>query len=141
MHKPVALIILPIFALANTAIFVGMDWMQDLSSANSLGIMIGLVMGKPLGVILFCFAFVAIGICRLPADLSWGHLIGAGILGGIGFTISIFITNLAFAGDAANINGSKIATLLASLTSGIIGFLWLRFWSSRHESAEQIVPR
>jgi len=135
LHKPVAFIILPIFALANTAILVGADWMQDLSSANSLGITIGLIAGKPLGVTLLCFAAVASGICRLPADLSWRHIIGAGILGGIGFTISIFITNLAFTGDAENVNASKMAILLASLTSGIIGFLWLRFRSNRSEDA------
>ena len=135
LHKPVAFIILPIFALANTAIFVGSDWMQDLSNANSLGIIAGLVVGKPLGVTLLCFAAVASGICRLPPDLSWRHIIGAGILGGIGFTMSIFITNLAFAGDAVNVNASKMAILLASLAAGIIGFLWLRFLGSRSEDA------
>lgn len=127
LHKPVAFIILPIFALANTAIFVGADWMQELSSSNSLGIAAGLIVGKPLGVTLLCLAAVAGGICRLPPDLSWWHIVGAGILGGIGFTMSIFIANLAFAGDAENVNASKMAILLASLTSGIIGCLWLKF--------------
>lgn len=135
LHKPVAFIILPIFALANTAILIGADWMQDLSSANSLGITAGLMVGKPLGITLLCFAAVAIGLCRLPADLSWRHVVGAGILGGIGFTMSIFITNLAFAGDAGSINASKMAILLASLISGIVGFLWLRFVRERGEAA------
>ena len=135
LHKPVAFVILPIFALANTAIFVGADWMQELSSSNSLGITAGLIVGKPLGVTLLCLAAVASGICRLPPDLSWRHIIGAGILGGIGFTMSIFIANLAFAGDAENVNASKMAILLASLTAGIIGFLWLKFLGNRSEDA------
>lgn len=126
LHKPVAFIILPIFALANTAIVVGADWMQDLSSANSLGIMAGLVVGKPLGVMLLCVLAVASGVARLPADLGWRHIFGAGILGGIGFTMSIFIANLAFAGNAETINASKMAILSASLTAGFVGFLWFR---------------
>ncbi len=135
LHKPVAFIILPIFALANTAIFIGADWMQELSSSNSLGITAGLIVGKPLGVTLLCWAAVASGICRLPPDLSWRHIVGAGILGGIGFTMSIFIANLAFAGDAENANASKMAILLASLAAGIIGFLWLKFLGNRSEDA------
>ncbi len=126
LHKPVAFIILPIFALANTAILVGADWMQNLANMNSVGIAAGLLLGKPLGVTLLCYAAVASGLCRLPPDLSWRHIFGAGILGGIGFTMSIFITNLAFAGNAETINASKMAILLASLTAGTIGFLWLR---------------
>lgn len=126
LHKPVAFIILPLFALANTAITIGGDWIQGLSSANGLGIIAGLILGKPLGVALLCFVAVACGICRLPADLNWRHIVGAGVLGGIGFTMSIFITNLAFAGDAGNINASKMAILVASLGAGVAGFLWLK---------------
>jgi NhaA family Na+:H+ antiporter len=126
LHKPVAFIILPLFALANTGIVVGTDWMQELASANSVGIAAGLLAGKPLGVALLCFLAVAGGICRLPADLKWPHIIGAGILGGIGFTMSIFITNLAFSGNSAVINASKMAILLSSLAAGILGFVWLR---------------
>jgi NhaA family Na+:H+ antiporter len=126
LHKPVAFVILPIFALANTGIIIGADWYQNLLSANSLGIIGGLVLGKPLGITLICFLAVSIGICRLPLDLSWRHLFGAGLLGGIGFTMSIFITNLAFVGSAETINASKTAILLASLIAGTIGFLWLK---------------
>lgn len=128
LHKPVAFIILPIFALANTGIIIVSNWYQDLSSSNSLGIMLGLVIGKPLGIMLICFIVVSIGLCRLPLDLNWKHLFGAGLLGGIGFTMSIFITNLAFNGEANVINTSKIAILLSSLTAGIIGFLWLKLF-------------
>lgn len=128
LHKPVAFIILPIFALANTGIIIGSDWAQELASANSLGILAGLVIGKPLGITLLCFLAVAIGICKLPLDLRWRHVFGAGLLGGIGFTMSIFITNLAFAGEAQVINASKMAILLASLTAGAIGFIWLKIF-------------
>lgn len=129
LHKPVAFVILPIFALANTGIPIGADWFQSLASSNSVGIMAGLLLGKPLGVALLCLIAVTSGICHLPPDLRWGHIIGAGIIGGIGFTMSIFITNLAFAGNAEIINASKMAILLASLAAGTVGFLWLRFTS------------
>lgn len=124
LHKPVAFIILPIFALANTGITLGANWLSGLSSANSLGILFGLVLGKPLGVTLFCFVAVILGICRLPADLKWPHIVGAGILGGIGFTMSIFITNLAFTGSLDIINAAKMSILLASLLAGFVGYLW-----------------
>jgi NhaA family Na+:H+ antiporter len=126
LHKPVAFIILPIFALANTGITIGSDWLQGLSTANSLGIIAGLLIGKPIGIALLSFIAVLIGICRLPLDLNWKHIFGAGFLGGIGFTMSIFITNLAFTGNIDVINASKISVLLASLTAGTIGFLWLK---------------
>lgn len=126
LHKPVAFGILPLFALANTGIIVGSGWTQELQSSNSLGVLAGLVIGKPLGITLLCFAAVAIGICRLPLDLRWTHIFGAGLLGGIGFTMSIFITNLAFSGRPEIINASKMAILLASLSAGILGFLWLQ---------------
>lgn len=129
LHKPVAFIVLPIFAVANTGVVIGADWMQELASVNSIGIGAGLIVGKPLGVTFLCFLAVASGMCRLPTDLNWSHMIGAGILGGIGFTMSIFITNLAFSGNPETINASKLAILLASLTAGVLGFLWLRLLS------------
>jgi NhaA family Na+:H+ antiporter len=131
LHKPVAFIILPLFALANTAIPVGANWIQDLMSANSVGIAAGLVLGKPIGVTVLCAIAVACGICRLPLDLNWRHIVGAGILGGIGFTMSIFVTHLAFAGHAETINASKMAILVASLVAGLLGYAWLRLLSKR----------
>ncbi len=134
LHKPVAFIILPIFALANTGIVIGSGWQQDLLSTNSAGIIGGLVLGKPLGIALLSFIAVAIGVCRLPADLNWRHIVGAGFLGGIGFTMSIFITNLAFAGNDNLINASKMAILLASLSAGVLGILWLRLLTRPEKS-------
>ena len=125
LHNPVAFVILPIFALANTGIVIGADWLQSLSTTNSLGILGGLIIGKPIGIALMSFTVVAIGICRLPLDLNRKHIIGAGFLGGIGFTMSIFITNLAFT-DSHITNNAKMAILLASLTAGTIGFIWLK---------------
>ncbi len=126
LHKPVAFLILPVFALANTAIPIAGDWMATLASSNAIGIIAGLVAGKPLGITLFCFVAVASGLCQMPDGLDWGHILGAGVLGGIGFTMSIFIANLAFTGQADTVNASKIAILAASLAAGILGYLWLR---------------
>jgi len=128
LHKPVAFIILPIFALANTGIVVGTDWTHHLASMNSIGIIAGLILGKPLGVTLLCAVAVSCGLCRLPTDMNWRHIAGAGILGGIGFTMSIFISNLAFVGNAETTNASKMAILLASLIAGTMGFFWLKSW-------------
>jgi Na+:H+ antiporter, NhaA family len=127
LHKPVAFFILPLFALANTALVIPPDWMGQLASANSLGIMIGLSLGKPFGIALFSFIAVTVGVCKLPEELTWRHIVGAGMIGGIGFTMSIFITNLAFVNQTALIDASKIAVLLASLASGFLGFAWLRW--------------
>jgi NhaA family Na+:H+ antiporter len=130
LHRPVALFILPIFALANTCIVLSAELLQSLASANSIGIAAGLVVGKPLGLTLLCMAAVALGFCRLPRDLNWSHIVGAGLLGGIGFTMSIFIANLAFAGAPQIIDSAKIAVLSASLLAAILGTLWLNFFSS-----------
>lgn len=138
LHKPVAFLILPVFALCNTGIIIGSNWTQELSSANSSGILAGLVLGKPFGVTLFSFLAVTIGICRLPLDLNWRHIFGAGILGGIGFTMSIFITNLAFTGNAEIINASKMAILLASFTAGTIGIIWLRLFGQPNASDKDL---
>lgn len=126
LHKPVALLILPVFALANTGITIDADWLQDALSPNSLGISLGLLLGKPVGVTLLCFIAIVCGICRLPSGLGWRHIFGAGLLGGIGFTMSIFVTNLAFSGNPEAINASKMAILSASVTAAVLGYLWLR---------------
>lgn len=128
LHAPTSFFVLPLFALANTGIVISASWAAELASPNSLGIFAGLVLGKPLGIFVFSFAAVALGVCTLPRDLSWRHVLGAGMLGGIGFTMSIFVTNLAFPGKVDTIIASKIAILLASLIAGVIGYAWLRFF-------------
>jgi len=124
LHKPVAFGILPLFALANTGILFSAGWPGGLLSANSLGILIGLVLGKPIGVLLCCWLAMRAGWCRMPEGMRWSHLLGAGLLAGIGFTMSIFITNLAFS-DAGHIQSSKIAILFASLLASCLGFVSL----------------
>ena len=92
-----------------------------------------------LGVLaLLSFLPVSLGICRLPLDLSWKHVFDAGLLGGIGFTMSIFITNLAFSGESDIINASKMVILLASLSAGIIGFLWLKLFGKPEETDKDV---
>jgi NhaA family Na+:H+ antiporter len=125
LHKPVAFVILPLFALANTGIVIGNDWASGLAEPNSMGIILGLVLGKPLGILLFSLLGVVIGATTIPSDLKWKNIFGVGFLGGIGFTMSIFITILAF-DDPIIINSSKIAILLGSLIAGIAGYTILK---------------
>ena len=120
LHKPVALFIMPLFALANTGIVLNGNWLDGLVTPNSLGIISGLFLGKPLGITLFSALAVKLGLSRLPSDVSWRHLIGVGFLGGIGLTMSVFITLLAF-DNSAIIQSSKISILLAALVSGCAG--------------------
>jgi NhaA family Na+:H+ antiporter len=128
LQRPVAFGIMPLFALANTGIVIEQGVLALISSANGVGIFVGLFIGKPVGIVLASVAAVLLGICRMPLDLNWKHLLGAGLLGGIGFTMSIFITNLAFPGNALIVSASKMTILLASLTAGTVGFLWLKFF-------------
>ncbi|MGZ8511557.1 MAG: Na+/H+ antiporter NhaA [Chitinophagaceae bacterium] len=136
LHKPVAFIILPIFALANTGLILSDGWVNELATANSLGIILGLLAGKPLGILLFCFLLIKLKWGSLPAGISMKHLAGAGILAGIGFTMSIFIANLAFKAGGA-LQASKIAVLTGSILSCIIGLLWLRV-TLKKSAAEEI---
>ncbi len=125
LHKPVAFIVLPVFALANTAFALSSNIGETLTQHYSLGIALGLIIGKPLGIFLLSFLAVAFGICKLPEDLNWKSVIGAGFLGGIGFTMSIFITLLAFDNETI-INNAKFVILISSLIAGLIGFVLLK---------------
>lgn len=130
LHKPVAFIILPLFALANTAILLSGEISQILTENYSIGIALGLIVGKPLGIFLLTFLAVALGLCKLPEDINWKAILGVGFLAGIGFTMSIFITLLAF-DDETIINNAKLVILLSSLTAGLIGFLILKMMLKR----------
>jgi NhaA family Na+:H+ antiporter len=125
LHLPVAFFILPVFALANTAIVINSDWHYALTHTYTLGIALGLIIGKPLGIALFSYISVKLGICSLPENISFKAIIGAGFLGGIGFTMSIFITLLAFT-DSTHIDNAKIMILVSSLIAGILGFIYLK---------------
>jgi len=138
LHKPVAFFILPIFALANTCIAMGDHWTAGLGLTSSMGIMAGLLIGKPLGIWLFSFIGVGLGICTLPGDLKWQNIFGAGLLGGIGFTMSIFITLLAY-NDASLVDHSKTAILIASTIAGLIGYIWLKMTLKKQDAEDQEV--
>lgn len=125
LHKPIAFIILPLFALANTCIIINSNWYEGLSHTNSIGIILGLIIGKPLGIWILSYLGVTLGLCILPKGMQWKNIFGAGILGGIGFTMSIFITLLAFDTNSDIVN-SKIAILIASFIAAITGFVILK---------------
>ncbi|GIM53530.1 Na+/H+ antiporter NhaA [Capnocytophaga cynodegmi] len=126
LHKPVAFVILPIFALANTAILSNGNISETLTENYSLGILLGLVLGKPLGIFLLTYLAVTFGFCKLPSELNWKSIFGVGLLGGIGFTMSIFITLLAFDNELI-INNAKLIILISSLLAGSLGFVTLKF--------------
>ncbi|RYY50703.1 MAG: Na(+)/H(+) antiporter NhaA, partial [Chitinophagaceae bacterium] len=112
------------FALANTALYIAPGWMEGLGTDIGLGIITGLVVGKPVGILLFTGIAVALGVCTLPAGLTWKHIAGTGLLAGIGFTMSIFVTLLAFT-DASQINIAKISIITASVIAASTGLLVL----------------
>jgi NhaA family Na+:H+ antiporter len=125
LHKPVAFVILPLFALANTAIVISGSIQDSFSQPYIIGIILGLIIGKPVGIWLFARLGAKLKLCELPSDLRWKDIWGVGILGGIGFTMSIFITLRAFT-DSQVIDYSKLAILIASLLAGIIGLIFLK---------------
>lgn len=130
LSKPVAFIILPIFALANTSIVTDEGFYRELGSAMSIGIMAGLFAGKPIGILLFTWATVKLKLSKLTAGITWQHIFGVGMLGGIGFTMSIFISLLAF-DNPSLADHAKISVMLASLLSGLAGLFYLRKTASQ----------
>jgi len=123
LHTPVAYIILPIFAIANTGILINSSDFVHLLSLNSLGIIFGLVIGKPLGVTLFSWLAVKLKFCTLFENLKMKHVLGAGMVAGIGFTMSIFIALLAFE-DAELIKISKLSIIVASMLAAVFSMLF-----------------
>lgn len=124
LHKPVAFGIMPVFALANTGIPLSGRWLENLATPNNIGVLAGLLLGKPLGIFLASFLAVKARLSQLPGEISWKHIVGAGFLGGTGFTMSIFITLLAFS-DPEIIQATKISVLIGSFLAGLTGFLIL----------------
>ncbi len=130
LHRPVAFGILPLFALANSCVPLHLNWTGFVNNPAVLGILSGLVLGKPIGIVLFTLIALRSGIADLPAGLTFRQIIGIGLLGGIGFTMSIFILRLAFDSSQLVIE-AKTAVFIASLTSAIVGYYWLRRESRR----------
>ncbi len=117
--------ILPLFALTNADVsFAGMDIGAMLTDPVLYGVMLGLLLGKPLGIMLMSFAIVKSKLASLPENVNWFHMLGASILGGVGFTMAIFVANLAFT-DEMHIATAKLAILAASLLAGVLGFVFL----------------
>ena len=126
LHPYVAFFIIPVFALANAGVtLAGLDILGALLSPISLGIIVGLFIGKQFGIFVFSFLAVKLKLASLPEGVNWKNLYGAGMLAGIGFTMSLFIAGLAFA-DPALLDLSKIGVLTGSLLSGIVGFVYLK---------------
>jgi len=122
--------VMPIFALANAGITVGLSEVEAaLTHPVALGVSLGLLLGKPIGIFTFSWLAVRLGFCDLPANVKWGQILGVGMLGGIGFTMSLFITNLAFVSPHL-VAAAKIGIFVASLLAGITGFLLLRRFTS-----------
>lgn len=124
LHPWVSFFIMPVFALANAGVSIGGDVVASLTQPVSLGVLGGLVLGKPLGVVGASWLAVRSGVAELPAGIGWQHIRGAGMLAGIGFTMSLFIAALAF-GEGELLALAKIGILSASLLSGVVGALWL----------------
>jgi len=117
---------MPLFALANAGVTLkGMDLGAALTSSVSIGIIAGLFLGKQLGIFAFAWLAVKVKLASLPEAVNWRKIYGAGILAGIGFTMSLFIAGLAFTDDSI-LNLSKIGILTASLIAGVVGYLILK---------------
>ncbi len=125
LHPWAAFVIIPIFALANAGIPIHGGVTENLSDPAAIGIILGLFVGKPLGIIVLCWIAVLMGIATLPRGVSWRHILGAGMLGGIGFTMAIFIANLAYASSQTHLEHAKLAILVASALSAIGGAIVL----------------
>jgi Na+:H+ antiporter, NhaA family len=130
LHSWVAFLVLPLFALANAGVVVSAESLSAaLHSPVAWGVVFGLLLGKPLGIVAFTWLATKTRLAELPQNISWSLIAGVGVLAGIGFTVSIFITGLAFS-DAEFVSAGKLAILLASLIAGVVGFAMLRWRKS-----------
>ena len=133
LTMPVNFIIMPIFAIANTNITFESGMVEGLAGNLGVGIILGLFLGKPIGILLMSWLSVKLDLASLPDNTNWSHVIGLGLLAGIGFTMSIFIALLSF-DQVALQNEAKFAILIASVLSGICGYLMLHFYNKRHKN-------
>ena len=134
LHLPTAYLIIPIFALANAG--VPIDWSNMdgiVTHPVALGIILGLVLGKLIGIAGFSWIAIKAGVCDLPKGLNFNHIVGVAFMGGIGFTMSIFIAELGFAGFDEDLLMAKTGILFASLAAGVTGFIWLYLTTKKTE--------
>jgi len=125
LHPWVAYVVLPLFALANAGIELPSSIFSSFESTVTLGVFLGLVLGKPIGLVGMSWLFVKLRLGRLGEGVHWGHMLGISVMSGVGFTMAVFINELAFSGDAAQ-EHAKLGILFASLVAGLIGFTILR---------------
>jgi len=123
--NPVNFIVMPLFALSNTNITFEPEMIGGLTTTLGLGIILGLVIGKPLGIFTFSWVAVKLGVGQVPEKASWKHILGLGMLGGIGFTMSVFIALLSFPNAELILAEAKFSILAGSILSGILGYFWL----------------
>ncbi len=133
LHPWTSYVILPLFALANAGVQIESGLFHSLLDSVSVGVFLGLLVGKPLGIFTACWIALKFGFPRLSGGVDWRHLLGVGMLGGIGFTMSIFISGLAFPGSGL-LDTAKISVFLASILSGLLGWTWLRLVSKETHS-------
>jgi NhaA family Na+:H+ antiporter len=127
LHPWVAFLIMPLFALANAGMLIGADFFTTLINPVSLGVIIGLIAGKFCGILLFTWLMVSTGLAKLPTGANWRHITGIALLAGVGFTMSLFISNLAF--DRPEfIDEAKYGILTASVIAGILGLSVLKYF-------------
>jgi NhaA family Na+:H+ antiporter len=140
LHPWVAFVIMPLFAFANAGVsFAGVS-PENMVASSRLGIMLGLIVGKPVGILVGAFLIVKTGLARLPLGITWSRLFGVGLLAGIGFTMSLFIGTLAFEGAGPGYAVSvRLGVLGGSLIAAVLGYLWLRF-TLRSEAGEDVPP-
>lgn len=129
LHPTVAFLILPVFAFANTGVPLAGISVEDLLHPVPLGIALGLFLGNQIGVFGFSFIAVKLGIARLPSNVGWAELYGVSMLCGIGFTMSLFISSLAFEGGGSQVFNvdERVGILAGSVISAVCGYLWLRW--------------
>jgi NhaA family Na+:H+ antiporter len=132
LHSYVNFLIIPIFALANTAILIPSGFVLHISNSLSLGIIGGLMLGKPVGIVLFCWITVKLKLGQLAKGINWNHMIGLGFLAAIGFTMSIFISLLAFK-DSFTQDMSKMAVMVASVIAILVSYAWFKFFTKEKQ--------
>jgi len=132
LHLPVALVIIPLFALANAGITIDFSSIgTTIIEPVSIGIIVGLILGKVLGIFGVSWLAIKLKIAKLPQDSSMSQIFGVAFLGAIGFTMSIFVADLAFLSSPELIFQAKVGILAASLFAGLFGYFWLKYWAKQ----------
>lgn len=140
LHPWIAFVLLPLFALANAGLSLkGIDLASIVNQPLTLGITLGLFLGKPIGIALFSFLAVKTNVAVLPAKVRWSHIIGAGMLGGIGFTMSLFVSGLSFVSPEL-LNYAKLGILLGSILSAVVGLAFLGWYCTFLGRAKESTP-